>query len=281
MDMTKILVTTDLSPASKAGIRFALQLASRHETELIFFHCFQALIPTTIHQSRIENALKRQTKSTMHKLERFIASTIRTSSFKPAKYRCAVLEDLNPATAILQYACESGADFICISTRGAGELLKLIGTHTSKVIEKSTIPVMVVPHSYRAKKVESLLYASDLQEVESELKVVSRTAENLQAKVDLVHFYYSPDEKVLAEGKFPGWQKRFPVLRQLRLEAHYLASDFAHQMEKSVQKLKPGLVVFFTHPKTSWFNKWFSPNRSESFSYITKVPMLVYRKGTK
>lgn len=279
--MTKILVTTDLSSASKAGIRFALQLASRHETELIFFHCFQALIPTTIHQSRIENALKRQTKSTMHKLERFVASTIRTSSFKPAKYRCAVLEDLNPAAAILQYARESEAEFICISTRGAGELLKLIGTHTSKVIEKSTIPVMVVPHSYRAKKMESLLYASDLQEVESELKVVSRTAEKLQSKVDLVHFYYSPDEKVLAEGTFPGWQKRFPLLRKLRLEPHHLDADFAHQLEKSVEKLKPGLVVFFTHPKTSWFNKWFSPNRSESFSYITKVPMLVYRKGTK
>lgn len=279
--MTKILVTTDLSAASKAGIRFALQLASRHETELIFFHCFQALIPTTIHQSRIENALKRQTKSTMHKLEKFVASTIRTSSFKPAKYRCAVLEDLNPGSAILQYAGESEADFICISTRGAGELLKLIGTHTSKVIEKSTIPVMVVPHSYRVKKVESLLYASDLQEVESELKVVCRTAENLQSKVDLVHFYYSPDEKAIAETNFSTWQKRFPLLRKLRLEPHHLEADFAHQMEKSVQKLKPGLVVFFTHPKTSWFNKWFSPNRSEAFSYITKVPMLVYRKGTK
>jgi nucleotide-binding universal stress UspA family protein len=279
--MTKILVTTDLSSASKAGIRFALQLASQRETELIFFHCFQALIPTTVHQGRIETALKRQTKSTLHKLERFISSAIRTSRYKPEKYRCAVLEDLSPDSAILQYARESDVDFICISTRGAGELMKFMGTHTSKVIEKSLIPTIVIPHNYRSKKVDRVLYASDLGEVEKELNVVSRTAQSLEASVDLVHFYYSPDEKKEAEINFPRWQKNFPLLQRLRMESHNLNDDFAHQMERNVQKLKPGLVVFFTHPKTGWFNKWFSPNRAESFSYITKVPMLVYRKGTK
>ncbi|MBL7807309.1 MAG: universal stress protein [Saprospiraceae bacterium] len=279
--MTKILVTTDLSVASKAGVRFALQVASQQQTELIFFHCFQALIPTTVQHHRLETALKRQTKSTLLKLEKFIAGVLRTSRFKPGKYRCAVLEDLSPDSAILQYAQENEVDFICISTRGGGQLLKLMGTHTGRVIERSSIPVMVVPHTYRVKKVESLLYATDLEQVEKELNVVCRTAQNLQAAVDMVHFYYAPDEKQEAETLFPVWQKRFPLLRRMRLEAHQMDDDFAHQMEKNVQKLKPGLVVFFTHPKTNWFNKWFSPNRSESFSYITKVPMLVYRKGAK
>lgn len=279
--MAKILVTTDLSISSKAGLRFALQLASQQETELIFFHCFQALIPTTIHQGRIETALKRQTRSTLVKLEKFVAGVLRNARFRPAKYRCAVLEDLSPESAIQQYARENQVDYICISTRGAGQLLKLIGTNTSKIIEKSNIPVLVVPHTYRSKKVENLLYASDLEEVEKELNVVCRTAHAIQAQVDLAHFYYSPDEQSMARTQWPVWKKRFMSLRHLRLEPHDMDNDFAHQMEQVVQKLKPGLVVFFTHPKTTWFDKWFSPNRSESFSYITKVPMLVYRKGAK
>jgi nucleotide-binding universal stress UspA family protein len=279
--MARILVTTDLSNSSKAGLRFALQLASQQEMELIFFHCFQALIPTTVHQGRIETALKRQTRSTLIKLEKFVAGVIRNASFKPGKYRCAVLEDLSPESAIQQYARENQVDFICISTRGAGQLLKLIGTNTSKVIEKSAFPVLVVPHSYRSKKVETLLYATDLEEVIRELAVVCRTAKGLQSEVDLTYFFYAPDEAVVAKNQWPAWKKQFPALRHLRLEPHDMDHDFAHQMEKVVQKLRPGLVVFFTHPKTNWFNKWFSPNRSESFSYITKVPMLVYRKGWK
>ena len=40
--MKKILVTTDFSNASKAGMRFAIQLATQMEVELVFFYCFES-----------------------------------------------------------------------------------------------------------------------------------------------------------------------------------------------------------------------------------------------
>ena len=45
--MDKILVTTDFSSNSKAGLRFAIQLASQHKYELTFFHSYYIMKPTS------------------------------------------------------------------------------------------------------------------------------------------------------------------------------------------------------------------------------------------
>lgn len=276
--MNKILVTTDYSSNSKKGLRFAFQLASQMNCELVFFHCFQALIPTTIHKNRIEDALQEQVKEQLHKLERFVASVLKPMGLKVGKYRCVIVEDLSPERAILDYIEQKGVDFICITTRGAGNIMKLIGTNTSKIIEKSPVPVLVVPNTYRAKPLKKLLYASDLENFEAEMPVVSSFAKPLGAKVDLVHYYHDLEFKLDAPSLEEMWRKKYRDLDKVTLKPFELDLSFANQMEKEVKKMKPGLVVFFTHTNLTWFAKLFSPNRSEGFSFVTKVPMLVYRK---
>lgn len=44
--MKKVLVTTDFSENSKAGIRFAIQWASQQRLSLIFVHVLHILRPT-------------------------------------------------------------------------------------------------------------------------------------------------------------------------------------------------------------------------------------------
>lgn len=276
--MKKILVTTDYSSNSKKGLRFAFQLASQKDFELVFFHCFQALIPTTIHQDRIEDALQKQVKDQLHKLERFVASVLKPMGIKVGKYRCVVVEDLSPERAILDYIEQKGIDFICISTRGAGNIMKIIGTNTSKIIEKSPVPVLVVPHTYRLSPLKKLLYASDLENFEVEMPVVSTFAKSLDAKVDMVHLYYNEEIKLDAPTLIDMWRKKYRTLDKVILKPFDLDLNFARQMEKVVKKTKPGLAVFFTHANLTWFAKLFSPNRSEGFSFVTKVPMLVFRK---
>ncbi|MFN0177132.1 MAG: universal stress protein [Saprospiraceae bacterium] len=276
--MNKILVTTDLSTNSKAGLRFALQLASQGDFELVFFHCFQALIPTTIQRDRLEDALQEQVKDHLQKLERFVASVIKPTKIKPGKYRCVIVEDLSPEKAILEYTQQHGVKFICISTRGAGQILKIIGTNTSKIIVKSPVPVLVVPHTYRLRPLKKALYASDLENIDRELPMVSAFAKSIGAKVDMAHFFHQASIKLEAKTLTAMWRKKYPSLDQVVLKAFDLDASFAEQLNKLVKKVKPGIAVFFTHPNQTWYSKLFSANRSESFSFVTKVPMLVYRK---
>ena len=70
--MEKILVTTDLSDKSKAGLRFAIQLASQRKFDLTFFHSYNILIPTSWNIARIEAYEKVEAKKIQDKLNLFV-----------------------------------------------------------------------------------------------------------------------------------------------------------------------------------------------------------------
>ncbi|MCW5922318.1 MAG: universal stress protein [Saprospiraceae bacterium] len=277
--MKKILVTTDFSTHSKAGVRFAIQLASQTGAELIFIHCFQALIPTTIHRERIDNALVEQTQKFRSKLEKFVADIYKSMKVTPGAHSFVAVEELNPTTGILDYAHQHQIDYVCISTRGAGTLRKIIGTNTSTIVVKSAVPVLVVPHNWRRQPIKKMLYASDLENLDKEMAIVTAFAQAAGIKSDLAHFYYPSEIKldpvVLAEM----WQKKYPQVGRVYLERFNVGDGFAHQLGNLIDQAKPSLVVFFTHTNQTWFDKLFSTSRSEAFTFATNVPMLVYRKN--
>lgn len=277
--MKKILVTTDFSTHSKAGMRFAIQLAVRMKAELVFFHCFQALIPTTIHRDRIENSMREQAEKHLKKLEKFVASLYATMKVNPSGYRCVVKEELSPESAILEYAVREKFDFICISTRGAGVVQKIIGTNTSNVIRKSAVPVIAVPHTYRVREIKKIMYASDLENFDREIREVTALARTIGARVDVAHYSFS--SKIIAAREILAaetWARRYAELDRVYLENFDVNVPFAAQLDRLVQKTNPALVVFFTHTSLSWFDKIFTTSRSEKFSFVTKTPMLVYQK---
>ncbi len=277
--MKKILVTTDFSVHSKAGIRFAIQLAAQKNMELVFFHCFQALIPTTVFRDRIEKSLEKQADVYLKKLKKFVERVYKSANIDPVNYRTVVVDDLNPEGMILDYAQKNNFNLICMSTRGAGQLRKIMGTNTSNVILKSSVPVLAVPHTYRIHPVKKILYASDLENLEPELKVVASLAQDMGAEADLAHFFSPTDMKLDATMLTEMWQKKYPELNQVLLQKLDSAAGFAAQLDKLTKKAKPDLIVFFRNANKTWFDKLFRVSRSETFSFVSKIPMLVYRKS--
>lgn len=279
--MQKILVTTDFSTHSKAGLRFAIQLATQKEVELVFFHCFQALIPTTIHRERIENAVQEQAQEQLQRLEKFIAKLYKSMKVMAGAHKCVVVESLDPEHAILHYTHHHAIQYICMSTRGAGTLLKIVGTNTSNVILKSPVPVLVVPHTYRTQPIQRIMYASDLEDIHAEMPTVVKFAQSLSAPVDLVNFYYPESMPLDSETLATMWKLKYSSLDRVFLQPFQLDEGFADQLSGLVKKVKPSIVVFFTQTNRTWFDKIFRVGRSEGFSFVTKKPMLVYRKNQK
>ena len=276
--MKKILVTTDFSASSKAGLRFAIQLAEQTQAELVFFHCFQALIPTTIKRERIEDALSEQGDEYLLKLEHFVRKIHKAMDGTAEKHRCVVVESLDPVAAILDYANKHGFHYICMCTQGAGAMRKVIGTMTASVMQKSTIPVLVVPHTYRVKPIQKILYASDMENFDKEMALVAAFATSAKATTDVAHFYFPGKISLDRQSLEQMWRVKYPQLGQVFLQQFNLDKKFPAQLEPVTKKAKPSLLVFFTHPKRTWFDKFFANSVSESVSYVTKLPMLIYRK---
>jgi len=276
--MKKILVTTDFSNASRAGLRFAIQLATQTDVELIFFHCFQAMVPTTIHRENIDRAIREQTAEHLTKLEHFITTIHHSMRVQPGTNQLVVVEHLDPETAILDYAHQHDCQFICMSTRGAGTIQKIIGTHTGWVIQRSSIPVLVVPHNYRVRPLAKILYSSDLENFEAEMTIVAAFAEMLDLKTDLAHFYHPGEISLDKETLSQLWRTKYPALDRIYFNQYDVDKHFPVQLDGLVKKVKPSLVVLFTHTKKTWFDKVFGNSVAESVSFVTEVPMLVYRK---
>src|SRR5690606_40323502 len=63
--------------------------------------------------------------------------------------KCIVAMKDDVSRAIVGTAREIEATAICMGTRGAGKLRKLIGTNSSAMVNKSPLPLFVVPANYR------------------------------------------------------------------------------------------------------------------------------------
>ena len=274
----KILVSTDLSKSSKAGIRFAIQLARQNGSALIFYHVLEILKPTEWSARRFSNFAENEIKVAGDNLSSFIASIYKQAGVKPGKHEFVVQMGSPVDRTILQYSVERKVDFICMGTRGAGVIRRLVGTYTSSVLKNSQIPVFAVPQNYRMEKITHILYSSDLTGLESELKKVKDFAHSVNSRLSVLHYEYlyqlreikAKFEKIARRNSESGVNFYFQDLElDNTLNAHLM---------KAMRKFRPSLVILFTRQNRDWFEQLYSSSLSARASYTTKKPLLIFSK---
>jgi len=89
---------------------------------------------------------------------------------------------------IITYAEKNKIDFICIATQGAGMLRKIMGTHTSYIVNNSKVPVMVIPSHYRAGSLKKATYLSDFENLKNEVIKISKLSIPIALHVEVLHY---------------------------------------------------------------------------------------------
>lgn len=279
INMRKILVTTDFSDKSKAGLFFAIQLAAQNKCSLTFFNVHYIPPPTAWNTVRIEEYQKEQTIITQTKLKSFVEKIYAGLHIPAVNIKCVVKISVFPEAIIREYAEENKFDFICISTRGAGKMERILGTNTGNLINHSAIPVIAVPHKYKTTAITSILYASDLAHFKKEIIKVVAFAKPLKAIIELLHLTSvlenSDNLKAIetAVKKIAAYHINFNVTNRNPNES--LVTD----IETAIKKRKPSMMIMFTEQNRSWFEKIFLSSKSAEYSFNTKVPLLVFNKS--
>lgn len=277
--MKKILISTDFSANSKAALRFAIQLSQQQDFELTFFHSYFIHKPKTYTQAEFAEYEKVETVKIQKQLERFANSAYKKAGIDISKIKCIIKESVSTYSNILSYAKENKFDFICVGTHGAGNLEKILGTNTSNLITHSAIPIIAVPKGYRSHPVSTVLYASDLKNLDEELAKVVAFAKPISAKVEVLHFSYpaqiisdleSLEEKTKTFNDYPvkTHVKDFSFLKNLVLN-----------LQSEVKKYKPSVLIMFTDQKRSLFQKLFVSSNSAEFAFNTTIPLIIYSKS--
>jgi nucleotide-binding universal stress UspA family protein len=274
----KIIVPTDFSTNSKAGIRFAIQLASQNGSTLVFYHCIELLKPMKWTDGQFKTYVTNQLASTEIQLRTFVEKCYDQTIQGNGKYECVVERGADPKKSVVKFATANKAAAICMATRGAGKIAKVIGTNASGILSASPVPVFVIPNNYRKMPISNIMYASDLAHLKSELKRVTDFTSKL---TDDLHVYHYTDDlndpkthkKLLTiQSQYSNGGVSF-VFDRLDDES------FAEKFENDLKKSKASLGILFTNQKRNWFDKLFQKSNSAEVSYSSKVPILVFAKA--
>lgn len=277
---TRILVPTDLSPASRGGIRFAIQWSRQHPVELVFVYVINMIKPPEWSNERFSAYAAGERARSLQLLERFVRSVFRTARVPQRHTACILLEGISADIALQDYCERDGRfDYVCMSTKGAGLVKRIFGTHTGNMITHSKVPVVAVPSGYRARPIMRVLYAGDMTHYERELPFVVRFAAPLKARMDMLHFMEDGEKVVNGEltGKMMGSQFGYPI------RTHFKTLDttltFPRNLERQILVFRPSVAVLFTDQTRSVVGRILDRSRAERVSFALKVPLLVFPKS--
>lgn len=274
-----ILVPTDFSAASRAGMRFAIQWARQQDAKLVFAHVLQMLRMTNWSNVQFQAFLKAEQTLYSRRLRKIAEDVCRPKRIEKKDYSIEVLEGGSADIVLTELSSKrAGIDLICMATRGAGKLKKLFGTHTGNVILRSEISVVAVPAGYRAKPIKRIVYATDLTDYASELRRIIDITRPLKAELIVVHFPQPGEARLDPELAKKIWQKEYGYPVQLRYETADPALSLADNLQGAIRNLKPSLVVMFTDRQRTLFQRIFYPSQTENLSFQLKVPLLVMGK---
>ncbi len=276
--MKKILVTTDFSANSKAALVFAIQVASQCEVALTFLHVQHVMRMTSWNDATYAAYEKSETAKAQKTLDDFVASVHKSLKISPKDHACVIKISSFVDSTIMNYAADHAFDFICISARGAGTIEKLFGTTTANLINQSSVPVIAVPGTYRAAKLTSILYASDLSSLEPQLKRVVDFARPVDATVEMLHFSTSLDPVTDPEIINMAIRKFSDYTINVHLQPRDFARTLVADIESALKKAKPSMMIMFTKQNEGFFSRLFLSSNSVDFSFLTTVPLLVFSK---
>lgn len=278
--MKKILVPTDFSGNSKAGIRFAIRMAAKMRAQLIFFHSVSEFMSSMITAEAAVvphlSDLKRETE----KLKKFILGIYRSMGVRPpANIKFVVESAMFAGESILSAAKRLKAGLIVLSTHGAGGLEKIIGTSTGTLITKSSVPVLAVPKDYRYAGIAEIMYASDLDNLKTELLQLVPLAKMLNVPVRVVHFDYFRGQMRDIDKTFKSATARIRY-KKVSLQSVPAAVNFSliRQIEKYTRGKKKTILAMFARQDRSLFEKIFLGSKTRSLSFRIKIPLLSMKK---
>lgn len=275
----KLLVTTDFSANSKSAVRFAQTLSTQSKNiHVTFYHAVQILKPTVWNETFFEDYQSQELSRFLAELKKFVNASIGegVNSFASVKY--VIEKCISTENNIVQYAEKNKFNFICIATRGAGLLRKIMGTHTSYLVNNSKIPLLVIPSHYKAKPINKATYLSDFQNLKKEAQQVSKFSTQLSLQVEVLHYSSVVIDKKQFEKNIALFKTAALAHFKLNIQKNNLEHSLIDRVSKYVQKEKPQLLVMFTKREKSFFERIFLPSKSAELTYTTKVPVLIFSK---
>lgn len=289
--MKKILVPTDFSVPAENAARYALGLAKEMKADIIICNAFK--VPTEAPMAAqvawpLMNYAELQQEVTTE-LDSLVKSLSSQSCLAEEAEYCPDLTYESRVGSVFEVVSsmvrKEKIDLVVMGIAGANGFTQLIlGSNTREMVERADFPVLLVPFEAGFKKIEKIVFASNLSKDELEpLQVLSGFAAELNAKIIIAHITnkeVDPDGKqqheideffqqVIAEVNFPD------------IKYEYLWNvDVDNGLDWIAEEKNVDMVVL-SHHQHHLLHRMFVGSHTQKLSRHIKVPLLVFPVLTK
>lgn len=274
----KIICPTDFSECSLNAIEYAAKLGEKYGADLCLLHIpdkddYQKLSAKDFHSGDQYSFIKKKLIN--------LQSAVKDESLSKGLKSCTTeIREGKTVDTIVNFAQEQDADLIVMGTEGVNDFkMNFIGTRSSKVVEKASTDVLLVPRKVYFKAPRKFVYATDyIEEDKIAIQKIVELAGFFDSEIDLVH--------VSTKAKSIDKSLHMTMVEEIRPFVKYEKANFVLKSYRD----EPGLglenylitakgdVLVTLSKKKSWFDQLFAQNLSRKMSYFINKPLFVIKK---
>lgn len=279
--MKRILVPTDFSPTAEKAFRFAVDIAAKSKGTIILYHTYVPVESTFIDTGKIRSQYNTQTETNIAKrLQRLKKKVMGENTDVPV----ATIVGRSPLiTNILGFAEDNQIDLLVMGTQGAGGLKKtIIGSVAAKVVEKSDIPVLLVPQKYELAEPQQFVFATNFSKADkSALLTIGKMASLYNAGITVLHFQST--YTTLTEAEMEKEKNDFDTyahylqreLNEYKIHFHLLEVESVLETMETLDKKFPYDVFSMVRRNKTLLEKYFIKSFTQNMACITNKPLLI------
>ncbi len=280
--MKTILVPTDFSKLSKVAVSYAIGFAKKIDARIILLSVINASSSskTLMNWKKLE---KEMVKTAQQDADQLIEEVKADAGDIDISF-CSTLGF--PIEAMIdQFAVRNKVDLIVMGSKGATGLKKaFMGSNAAAVIDTCSVPVIVVPGDAEFKQIKKLVYATDMQNVQKEIKTLTKFTNIFDAHVHVLHVIPGnlPKDKVKELKR--DWpqisleEELIKTANNPKIHLHILKNEsIAEAVDTFVIDKKADLLAMFTH-RLDFYEKLFGKSVTRQLAFHNNVPLLTFNK---
>ncbi|HTO15039.1 MAG TPA: universal stress protein [Edaphocola sp.] len=281
--MKHLLVPTDFSETANNAIKFAIETSKIIPSKITLLHCFEVFDNVYIDFMGLNPTMEMSHEFNLKIIDELTERLNKLKKGFEEEHKIEIgvkVYNMPLQNAIEVYSDEYEVDLVIMGTLGATGLdEKIWGSRTSAVIGSASVPVLAIPGSYKWKKPEKFLLATN--NFEKDKNILNFIFEWADLYLAQVHTSIFTDEEKTTS-KFLSEEKALKEYSEyLKSEyneedlsaSHIHGKNFVESMLQLIIDKEIDIFTMITYQHGFW-KRLFNPSKTKQMSFKLNIPLL-------